>query len=136
MASVSIRRLTPDDAPESYVLAHLGEPDLSPERWRATIEADPTRGGVIGAFSGPTVRAILRYSVAATAEGERLFLIEALAAFDLFDPAAVAEPLLRAARRMAEADCIGLALSRRLDAPGLNDVLDLTARTAVLHRVF
>jgi len=136
MASLSIRRLTPDDAPDSYVLAHLGEPDLSPELWREAVAADPSCAGVIGAFSGRTVRAILRYSVALTPAGERLFLIEGLAAFDLFDPAAVAERLLQAARRLAEADCAGLALARRLNAPGLDDILHLAERTAVLHRVF
>nr|WP_314436048.1 hypothetical protein [uncultured Brevundimonas sp.] len=136
MGKLLIRRLGACDADSSYVLARLSDPALTPDAWRAILAAAPDRAGVIGAFSRQTVRAVLQYSIVVKDGGERLFVIDGLAAFDLFDPTTTANALLAEARRQADISCSGLALSARLGSAGIDDLLRCAAGTAVLHRVF
>lgn len=136
MSNLPIRRLGVCDAESSFALAQLSDPTLTPAAWRAIIAAAPDLAGVIGVFSGQTVRAILQYSIVVKGDGERLFVIDGLAAFDLFDPTTTADALLAEARRQADMSCSGLAISARLDGARIDDVLRCAADTAVLHRVF
>lgn len=136
MSNLHIRRLDVRDAEDSFALAQLSDPALTPDVWRSIIAAAADQAGVIGAFSGPTIRAVLQYSIVVNGGGERLFVIDGLAAFDLFDPATTADALLAEARRQADMTCSGLALSARLDGTRIDDVLRCAADTAVLHRVF
>ncbi|QYC11434.1 hypothetical protein [Brevundimonas nasdae] len=136
MSNLQIRRLDVHDADDSFALAQLSDPALTPDAWRSITAAAADQAGVIGAFSNRTVRAILQYSIVVNGGGERLFVIDGLAAFDLFDPTTTADALLAEARRQADISCSGLALSARLDGARINDVLRCAADTAVLHRVF
>lgn len=136
MSNLQIRRLDIRDAEDSFALAQLSAPALTSDAWRSITAAAADQAGVIGAFSGRTVRAILQYSIVVNGGGERLFVIDGLAAFDLFDPTTTADALLAEARRQADMSCSGLALSARLDGARINDVLRCAADTAVLHRVF
>lgn len=136
MSNLHIRRLDVRDAGDSFALAQLSDPVLTPDAWRNIIAAAADQAGVIGAFSGPTVRAVLLYSIVVNGGGERLFVIDGLAAFDLFDPTTTADALLAEARQQADMTCSGLALSARLDGARIDDVLRCAADTAVLHRVF
>ena len=136
MSNLQIRRLDIRDAEDSFALAQLSDPALTPDAWRRITAAAADQAGVIGAFLNRTVRAILQYSIVVNGGGERLFVIDGLAAFDLFDPTTTADALLAEARRQADMSCSGLALSARLDGARINDVLRCAADTAVLHRVF
>lgn len=136
MSNLPIRRLGVCDAESAFALAQLSDSTLTRDMWRAIITAAPDLAGVIGVFCDQTVRAILQYSIVVKGSGERLFVIDSLAAFDLFDPARTADALLAEARRQAGIGCSGLALSARLDGARLDDVLRCAADTAVLHRVF
>ena len=138
MSSLTIRRLTPDDADASFILARLDDPSLTAEDWRAVIEGAPEAGGVLGAVRDGRVRGILRYSLVATPTGGRLFDIEALTAFDLFDPAVITRALVQAALTSARQDhgCARIGLSTGFDAAGKETVLRCIIDAATLHRVF
>lgn len=136
MSKLNIRRLSAHEVEETFALAQLSNSALSTDAWRRVIASSPDKAGVIGAFSGASVRAVLQYSIVTTGSDERLFVIDGLAAFDLFDPTMTADALLAEARRLADLNCSGLALSARLDGARVDDVLRCAADTAVLHRVF
>ncbi|RZJ96913.1 MAG: hypothetical protein EON88_05160 [Brevundimonas sp.] len=138
MSPLAIRRLTPDDADAAFILARLDDPSLTSEDWRAVVEGAPEAGGVLGAFTGDHARGILRYSLVATPKDGPLFNIEALTAFDLFDPAPIARALVQAALTCARQDygCVRIGLSTGFEAAGCDAVLRSIIDAATLHRVF
>lgn len=135
MTAFDYRRLAPDEADRAYLLARMADPRLGQADWRAVVDSDPETGGVIAAVAGEDVRAILAYSISTTASGERQFLIETLAAFDLLRPESLVEQLVAAACDLARQGCSAIGLSTRLDAPGRDAVMRQIAGAAVLHRV-
>lgn len=138
MSPLTIRRLVPEDADAAFTLARLDDPSLTADEWRALVQDAPGVSGVLGAFAEGRVQGILRYSIVATPHGGSLFNIEALTAFDLFDPAPVAYALVQEAMTCARRDhsCERMGLSARLETAGRETVLRSIAGTASLHRVF
>lgn len=138
MSSLSIRRLSRKDADAAFALALLDDPSLTAEAWRGLVETAPAGGGVLGAFVGDTVRGILRYTLLGNDTRDRLFDIEGLTAFDLFDPAPVAGALVRYAENCARKDhaCARIGLSAGFGAANRDLVLRSITDAATLHRVF
>ncbi|RZJ38775.1 MAG: hypothetical protein EON86_15265 [Brevundimonas sp.] len=138
MSPPSIRRLTPDDADATFALARLDDPSLTADGWRAVVGRAPEAGGVLGALADDGVQGVLRYSILAAAQDGPLFNIEALTAFDLFDPAPVADALVQAALAHALRDhgCARIGLSTGVETVRRGPVLRSITEAASLHRVF
>ncbi|GLK48649.1 hypothetical protein GCM10017620_16220 [Brevundimonas intermedia] len=135
MSALQYRRLESDEADQTYVLAHIGNPRLTLDSWRARVDAPPASGGVLAAVANECVRAILAYSISTTPSGERQFMVDTLVAFDLLRPEKLIEPLVAAACDLARRGCSSIGLSSPLDAPGYEAVMRQIADAAVLHRV-
>ncbi|KDP93971.1 hypothetical protein ER13_14895 [Brevundimonas sp. EAKA] len=135
MSALQYRRLNSDEADQAYVLAHMGNPSLTLESWRAVVDSAPAVGGVIAAVANDCVRAILAYSISTTSSGERQFMVDTLVAFDLLRPEKLIEPLVAAACDLARKGCSSIGLSSRIDAPGYDAVMRQISDAAVLHRV-
>ena len=138
MSPLSIRRLARDDADPTFILARLDDPSLAADDWRVVVEGAPEAGGVLGAFTDARVQGVLRYSILETVNGGSVFNIEALTAFDLFDPAPVAYALVQAALATARQHhgCARIGLSASFETASRETVLRSIAGTASLHRVF
>ncbi|NBB65336.1 hypothetical protein GVN18_39415 [Pseudomonas sp. ODNR1LW] len=135
MSALHYRRLQGDEADQTYVLAHMANPRLTLESWRARVEAPAASGGVLAAVVNEGVRAILAYSISTTPSGERQFVVDALVAFDLLRPEKLIEPLVAAACDLARQACDSIGLSIPIDAPGYEVLTRQIADAAVLHRV-
>lgn len=135
MSVLQYRRLDGEEADRAYVLARMADPTLTMEAWRAAVQTPPSLGGVLGAMAGDCVRAILAYSISTSPRGERQFMVDGLAAFDLLRPERLVQELIETACDLARRDCAAIGLSARLDAPGREAVMRHIADGAVLHRV-
>ncbi len=135
MTPVQYRRLESDEADQTYVLAHMANPRLSLDSWRARVGAAPALGGVLAAVVNGAVRAILAYSISTSPAGERQFMVDALVAFDLLRPEKLIEPLVTTACDLARQACDSIGLSSPIDAPAYEVVMRQIAEAAVLHRV-
>ena len=94
--SGELRLLGAQDAEATYPLAYAEDPSTRLDQWRARLSRRPGLGGAYGWFSKGLPDAVLAYSLARTAEGQDLFVIETLSAFDLTEPARKAARLLDA----------------------------------------
>jgi len=135
MSALQYRRLDSDEADQTYVLAHMGNPRLSLEAWRARVASPPASGGVLAAVANDCVQAILAYSISTTPSGERQFMVDTLVAFDLLRPEKLIEPLVAAACDLARRECSTIGLACPIDAPGYEAIIRRIAETAVLHSV-
>lgn len=135
MSALQYRRLESDEADQTYVLAHMANPRLTLQSWRAMVDSAPAVGGVLAAVANDCVRAILAYSISTDPTGAQRFMVENLVAFDLLRPEDLIAPLVSAACDLARHGCSSIGLSRPLDAPGYEAVMRQIADAAVLHRV-
>lgn len=98
MACVSIHLLSGDDVDEAYVLARLGDADLTLKAWRtraASRNASPASGGVLLARDLESrLCGLVVYALTDQPDGRRSVQIEQLIGFDVLAPRKVASALI------------------------------------------
>lgn len=136
----SIRSVTPDQADLTFALARLGYPELTPETWRSAVSAaalmKPEQGGVLAAWDAQgQPHGLLVYSLVPALIGAPVLQIERLIAFDIFNPAAAGDALVRAAVDRPENPYARLSLVRGAEPLDVLAAHVLEADTSVLHKV-
>lgn len=130
---LDVRPLGPTDALPTYALARLYDPTLTLEDWRTQLAQPLAEEGTFAALKGATPRALLRYTVTRSAEGEEVLVVRWVTAFDLIDPHSVATALVAAVREREGGDRRTLAWAPR--PPCGPDFESVVAGGAVLHSV-
>ncbi len=142
MAAATLCPLSAAEVDQTFVLARLGYPEMTPVQWRditaRTLGKPDSEGGIlVETDAGGRHRGLLVYAISPSVTGRQCLHVERLIAFDILEPQAIADRLIAEVLRLAEIqDCDCLSLVVPLNAGSGPAALVLASEVAQLHKVF
>jgi len=113
---ILVKRLSPSEIDETFWLARLAFPDLTPARWKATARrwtAHPTgaAGALLARDAAGRLIGLAPFNVRTNLQGGRSLWVEKVASFALLDGRPVVQALAASLREVARSlDCRGLTV--------------------------